>query len=109
MIVRIIDVYVHDKDIEAFKTATVKNHEGTIQEPGALRFDVLQDEADPTHFILYEVYRDDQATLDHKETNHYQQWRNTVADMMARPRSSVACSPLAPVDPAAWASLGVEG
>ena len=89
MIVRVIDVYVKEQSIEEFKGATFKNRQGSIQEPGVLRFDVLQSESDPYHFILYEVYRDEQATKDHKETAHYQKWRDTVAEMMAEPRTSV--------------------
>jgi len=102
MIVRVIDVYVQEQSIEEFKGATVKNRQGSIQEPGVLRFDILQSESDPNHFILYEVYRDEQATKDHKETVHYQRWREAVEPMMARKRESAACRPVAPTDPAEW-------
>jgi autoinducer 2-degrading protein len=102
MIVRIIDVYVIEQSIEGFKEATVKNRQGSIQEPGVLRFDVLQSESDPDHFILYEVYRDDKATKDHKETAHYQEWREAVEPMMAGRRESTACTPIAPTDPTEW-------
>ncbi len=102
MIVRIIDVYVKEQSIEEFKGATVKNRQGSIQEPGVLRFDVLQSESDPDHFILYEVYRDEQATKDHKETAHYQEWREAVEPMMARKRESTACAPVAPTDSTEW-------
>jgi len=102
MIVRVIDVYVQEQSIEEFKEATVKNRQGSIQEPGVLRFDILQSESDPNHFILYEVYRDEQATKDHKETVHYQRWREAVEPMMARKRESAACRPVAPTDLAEW-------
>ena len=102
MIVRVIDVYVKEQSIEEFKGATFRNREGSIQEPGVLRFDVLQSESDPYHFILYEVYRDEQATKDHKETAHYQEWREAVEPMMAGKRESTACTPVAPTDPAEW-------
>jgi len=102
MIVRVIDVYVQEQSIEEFKGATVKNRQGSIQEPGVLRFDILQSESDPNHFILYEVYRDEQATKDHKETVHYQRWREAVEPMMARKRESAACRPVTPTDPAEW-------
>jgi len=35
------------------------------------------------------VYRDEAATGLHKETVHYQKWRDTVAPMMAVPRQGV--------------------
>ena len=102
MIVRIIDVYVKEQDVEEFKALTVENRRGSIREEGVLRFDVLQTETDPDHFLLYEVYRDQQATLDHKDTDHYQKWRAAVEPMMARKRGSTACIPVAPTDPGEW-------
>ena len=102
MIVRIIDVYVKEQNIEEFKARTVENRQGSIKEAGVLRFDVLQSEIDPDHFLLYEVYRDQQATLDHKDTDHYQKWRAAVEPMMAGKRESTACTPVAPTDPGEW-------
>ena len=102
MIVRVIDVYVKEQSIEEFKRATVKNRQGSIQEPGVLRFDVLQTEAEPDHFVLYEVYRDEQATSDHKDTVHYQEWRTAVEPMMAKPRGGTACTPVAPTEQSEW-------
>jgi autoinducer 2-degrading protein len=102
MIVRIIDVHVNKQSIEEFKRITVQNRAGSIQEQGVLRFDVLQSDSDPQHFILYEVYQDEQATLDHKETDHYQRWREAVEPMMARKRESTSCTPVAPSDPGEW-------
>jgi quinol monooxygenase YgiN len=58
-------------------------------EPGIVRIDVLQDHADPTHFVLVEIYRSVGATVAHKETAHYATWRDGVAPMMAQPRTSV--------------------
>ena len=102
MIVRIIDVQVKEQSVEDFKRISVENREGSIREPGVLRFDVLQSDTDPQHFILYEVYRDEQATLDHKETEHYRSWREAAEPMMARKRESTSCTPIAPADPGEW-------
>ncbi len=102
MIVRVIDVQVKPESVEAFVEATVQNHAGSIAEPGVLRFDVLQDASDPAHFLLYEVYRDQEATLAHKETAHYGAWKSAVESMMARPRRSTSCTPMAPTDPSSW-------
>jgi autoinducer 2-degrading protein len=102
MIVRIIDVQVKEQSIEDFKRTSVQNREGSIREQGVLRFDVLQSDTDPKHFVLYEVYRDEQATLDHKETEHYRQWRDAVQPMMARKRESTAYTPIDPTDPGEW-------
>ena len=87
----IVHVFVHVKPdrIEAFKTATLENARNSVQEPGVARFDVIQQQDDPARFVLVEVYRTSDAPAAHKQTDHYQKWRDTVADMMAEPRSSI--------------------
>ena len=102
MIVRIIDVHVTEQSIEDFKRVSLQNRGGSIQEQGILRFDVLQSDDDPQNFILYEVYRDEPATLEHKKTEHYQRWRDAVEPMMAQKRQSTSCIPIAPIDPEGW-------
>ena len=87
----IVHVFVHVKpdQVEAFRAATLENARNSIQEPGIARFDVLQQQDDSTRFVLVEVYRTSDDPARHKETTHYQKWRDTVADMMAEPRTSV--------------------
>lgn len=74
--------------VDAFRDATLINARASVQEAGIARFDVLHDHADPTHFVLVEVYRTADAPALHKETEHYKVWRDTVATMMATPRLS---------------------
>ena len=97
----IVHVFVHVKPdrVEAFRAATVENATGSIQEPGVARFDVIQQPDDPTRFVLVEVYRTPDGPAKHKETAHYQKWRDTVADMMAEPRSSIKYSNVFPDEP----------
>jgi autoinducer 2-degrading protein len=96
----IVHVFVHVKPeyVEAFRAATVENARHSIQEPGIARFDVIQQRDDPERFVLVEVYRSDTAPARHKETAHYQKWRDTVAEMMAEPRSSVKYADVFPLD-----------
>jgi quinol monooxygenase YgiN len=89
--------------VERFIEATKANAKNSLLEPGIARFDLIQQQDDPTRFVLVEVYRDVEATVRHKETAHYARWRDTVADMMAVPRSSVKFETLYP-EPARWAS-----
>ena len=89
MLIVHVHVYVLPEQVEAFKAATAINAANSVEEPGIARFDVIEDEADPTHFVLNEVYRTVEATVAHKETAHYGAWRDTVAPMMARPRQAV--------------------
>jgi len=87
----IVHVFVHvrSEDIAVFKDATLENARNSIQEPGIARFDVVQQQDDPTRFLLVEVYRTPDDPARHKETEHYKKWRDTVAPMMAEPRTSV--------------------
>jgi quinol monooxygenase YgiN len=87
----VVHVHVHVKpdSVEAFKEATVENACNSVREPGIARFDVVQQLDDPTRFVLVEVYRTADDPARHKETAHYQTWRDVVADMMAEPRHSV--------------------
>ena len=80
--------YVLAERVDAFRAATLVNARASVQEAGIARFDVLQDHSDPTHFVLVEVYRTAEAPALHKETAHYTLWRDTVAPMMAKPRTS---------------------
>ena len=84
-----VSVHVKPDEVEAFRVATVENARNSIQEPGIARFDVVQQQDDPTRFVLVEVYRTGEDPARHKETTHYQKWRDTVADMMADCRSSI--------------------
>jgi autoinducer 2-degrading protein len=99
----IVHVFVHVKpdQIDAFKAATLENARNSVQEPGIARFDVIQQLDDPARFVLVEVYRDQDAPAKHKETQHYQVWRDTVADMMVEPRSSIKFDNVFP-DDAGW-------
>lgn len=96
----IVHVFVTVKPdrVEDFKSATIENARNSILEPGIVRFDVLQQQQDPTRFVLVEVYRTPEDALLHKETAHYQRWRDAVVDMMAEPRSSIKYLNIFPED-----------
>jgi (4S)-4-hydroxy-5-phosphonooxypentane-2,3-dione isomerase len=99
----IVHVFVHVKPdaVEPFKAATLDNARNSVQEPGVVRFDVVQQEDDPTRFVLIEIYRTHADPARHKETAHYLTWRDTVEPMMAEPRRGVKYQALFP-EPAAW-------
>ena len=98
----IVHVFVRVKadQVDVFKTATIENARNSIKEPGIARFDVLQQPDDATRFVLVEVYRTIEAATAHKETRHYQVWRDAVANMMAEPRTSSKYSNIFPLDEA---------
>jgi (4S)-4-hydroxy-5-phosphonooxypentane-2,3-dione isomerase len=96
----VVHVFVHVKPeyVAVFKEATIANARESIKEPGIAAFDFVQQQDDPTRFVLVEAYRTAEAPAAHKETKHYQTWRDTVTDMMAEPRSSVKFGNLFPED-----------
>ncbi len=96
MIVRSVAVWVKPDHCDAFEEATKLNHLGSVGEPGVVRFDVLRDEMTPGLYMLYELYRSEEAALLHKETDHYKKWRDTVEPMMEKPRSGWALQVLYP-------------
>ncbi len=98
MLIVHVHVHTHPDQVEAFKAATVANARASLQEPGIARFDVIQQNDDPTRFLLVEIYRTPAAASAHKETAHYATWRDTVAPMMATPRSSVKFTNVFPGD-----------
>jgi autoinducer 2-degrading protein len=86
MHVTLVHVHVIAEHRDAFIAASRANHEASVQEPGNLRFDILQSPTDPNYFVFYEAYRSAEAAAAHKQTAHYLTWRDTVADWMAEPR-----------------------
>jgi quinol monooxygenase YgiN len=98
MLVVHVQVRVRPESVDAFKQATLANARESVKEPGIAAFDVVQQQDDPTRFVLVEAYRTADAPAAHKETRHYQTWRDTVASMMAEPRSSVKFTNVFPND-----------
>ena len=96
----IVHVQIHVKPewVEAFKQATLANARASVQEPGVVRFDVVQQQDDPTRFVLVEIYRNVQANAAHRETAHYAAWRETAEPMMAEPRTRVQYTNVFPDD-----------
>ncbi len=96
----VVHVHVHVKPecVEAFRQASCANAMQSIQEPGIVRFDVIQQNDDPTRFVLVEVYRTVDDPARHKETSHYATWRDAVSAMMVENRSSLKYSNVFPED-----------
>lgn len=96
----IVHVLAHVKpeQVETFKAATLENAKNSVKEPGVARFDVIQQQDDPTRFVLVEVYRTPDDPARHKETAHYQKWRDSVAEMMSEARTSIKYTNIFPED-----------
>lgn len=92
----LVHVQVKPEHVADFIDATRRNHEGSVKEPGNMRFDVLQSPDDPARFILYEAYVSREAAAAHKETRHYLAWRDAVVPYMAVPRQGIPYNGLFP-------------
>lgn len=96
MYVTLVHIHVIPEYRDDFIAATRDNHLASVQEPGNLRFDVLQSPEDANYFVLIEAYKSSQDAAAHKETEHYRRWRDTVAGWMAEPRKGVPFTGLYP-------------
>jgi quinol monooxygenase YgiN len=100
IVLHVVHVHVHVRPdaVEAFRQASVVNASQSLTEPGVARFDVIQQQDDPTRFVLVEVYKTREAIAAHKDTTHYAAWRDGVAPLMAEPRHSTKYVNLFPDD-----------
>jgi (4S)-4-hydroxy-5-phosphonooxypentane-2,3-dione isomerase len=98
MLILIVNIQIKPDRVDAFRDATTENARNSLQEPGIVRFDVLQQADDPTRFVLIEVYRDSAGTVAHKEQPHYHAWLAKVDDMFAEPRTRALYSNVYPAD-----------
>jgi autoinducer 2-degrading protein len=96
MYVVVVNVHVKAECVADFVSATQQNFLGTRGEPGNVRFDILRRNDDPNRFVFYEAYRDESGFLAHQQSAHYLTWKESVAPMMAEPRSPQKCTSVFP-------------
>jgi len=82
----LVQLHIKLEHLADFLSAVKVNHEASVQEPGNLRFDVLQSRVDPTRFLLYELYACAEDAAAHRETAHYKEWNARVPDWFASDR-----------------------
>lgn len=93
-----VQVQVKPPFIDAFKKACIETAKESIKLEGIVRLDIVQQQDDPSHFILIEVYRNRDVPSRLKETSHYRDWRDKVLPMMAQPRKSTFFTNVYPDD-----------
>jgi quinol monooxygenase YgiN len=80
MLVVLVHVTVRQELLAEFERAILTNAESArTREPGCVRFDVCQQEDDPTRWVFYEVYRDGPAFEAHRASPHFAAYQE-VAD-----------------------------
>lgn len=86
MYVVVVRCRVHQEHLESFIEASLDDaRHSVLDEPDCLRFDVVQDDEEPTTIWLYEIYRDRAAFDHHLTTPHLYRWRAAVKDWFAEP------------------------
>ncbi len=93
-----VHIHVRPESIESFKAISAENARNSLQEPGIARFDVIQQADDPTRFELIEVYRTPADPRAHKETAHYNKWRELAEPMLVEPRTRTTYNNIFPAD-----------
>ena len=70
-------------------------------EPGCLRFNVLQDASDANVYYFFEVYQDEAAVDAHRAMPHYAVWR-AAAETLDGPVELTRCQTVFPAAAAYW-------
>ena len=70
-------------------------------EPGCMRFNVLQDTQDQNVYYFYEVYRDEAALEAHRAAPHYAVWR-AAADTLDGTPEATRCQTVFPAAAGYW-------
>ena len=73
-------------------------------EPGCMRFNVLQDVKDENVYYFYEVYKDEAALEEHRKAPHYAVWR-AAADSLDGPTEPIRVTPVFPKERAYWGKM----
>jgi quinol monooxygenase YgiN len=100
MFALVVSLKVKPERRDEFLKAVEEDGRGSREdEPGCLRFDVLQDNADPDHYYFYEIYRDEAAFDAHKRTPHYARWREAAAECVVEGgQQNTRCAVMFPRD-----------
>ncbi len=79
MLIQLVSIEVRPGTRETFLEAFRLNCEGTRQEPGNIRFDLLNHPEDENKFYAYEIFQDDAALEAHRQTPHYRKCVEIIA------------------------------
>jgi quinol monooxygenase YgiN len=102
MIVLHVTIQVKPENVAEFLEVVRYDAEHSEKdEPGCLRFDVIQDRDDPNRFYFYEVYRDEEALAAHREAPHFKYYADKTRPWLAAPPERRFGRNLIPAD-AAW-------
>jgi len=83
MFVVTVTFRVKKEAVEDFRTAVLQQAKNSLtKEKGCKRFDVCFSESDPQSVFLYELYVDEAAFGQHRETEHFKNFGATSQPML---------------------------
>ena len=101
MIALLVTIQIKAEHRDAFMASMLDDARGSNNnEPGCLRFDVLQDNSDPYRIHLYEVYQDEAALEAHRHAPHYLKWQETTRNWFDGDVVRSVCVPVYPTEEA---------
>jgi quinol monooxygenase YgiN len=81
--VRLAKIVVDSAQLENYKAALKEAIETAVRvEPGVLKLFAVFEKEHPTHIIVLEVYRDEDAYKLHLQTPHFKKYKSTTKDMV---------------------------
>lgn len=99
MLVLVVSVQVKPGCADDYIAAVQEDGDGTqTNEEGNFQFTAVRDQADPDHFLLFEVYKDEAALEAHRGMPHFQKYREATADLLARESVRYMCTNVFPPD-----------
>ena len=81
MYILVAPIQIKEGFKEQYIDGIIESARGSVNdEPGCLRFDVIQDASDGNKIWLYEVFRDEDAYQAHTQAPHFIKFREISAD-----------------------------
>ena len=86
MFVAAVHVFVKPGAMDEFMELIKADQDGSLAEPGCVRFDVVRSTEDPNEFLIWEVYLDADAAAFHQTTPHYLDFKEKMPALAAKDR-----------------------
>lgn len=75
--------FIKPENIEDFKLATIDVIEGTRREVGNIFYYLYQSVENPTEFVFYEKFEDEQSFDFHVNTEHYKNFERVFTEIQS--------------------------
>lgn len=94
MIITSIQYTFAPGDADTAKSLLRELREASVKEPGVIQFEVVQSNDNPNLFALWEVYRDEDAVVAHRATEHFKRSVLNGVRPLAQQRNAVTGAPI---------------